>query len=72
MQGLSDGSNFRANIVRAVTLWEVGLNIAGAIPWDAGSYSGIDQLSRDTDATPIDVPLHPGAAQWRREQDFIP
>ena len=71
MQGLSAGSNFRANIVRAVTLWEVGLHIAGDIPWDPASYTGIDQLGRDTDATPIDVPLHPGAAQWYREQGFI-
>ena len=44
---------------------------AGAIPWDPDSYTGIDQLGRDTEATPIDVPLHPGAAQWYREQGFI-
>ncbi len=40
---------------------------AGEIPWDATSYEGIAQLGRDTEATPIDVPLHPGAARWYRE-----
>jgi TRAP-type uncharacterized transport system substrate-binding protein len=39
-----------------------------AIPWDSQSYTGLDQLGRDTDATPLDVPLHPGAARWYREQ----
>ena len=24
----------------------------------------IDQLGRDTEATPLDVPLHPGAERW--------
>jgi TRAP-type uncharacterized transport system substrate-binding protein len=40
---------------------------ADEIPWDAKSYDGIAQLGRDTEATPIDVPLHPGAARWYRE-----
>ena len=40
------------------------------IPWEAGAYTGVDQLGRDTEATPLDVPLHPGAAQWYREQGF--
>lgn len=43
---------------------------AGEIPWDEGAYTGIEQLGRDTDATPLDVPLHPGAAQWFREQGY--
>ena len=40
------------------------------IPWDPKSYTGLDQLGRDTEATPLDVPLHPGAARWYREQGF--
>jgi TRAP-type uncharacterized transport system substrate-binding protein len=34
------------------------------------SYTGIGQLGQETNATPLDVPLHPGAAQWYREQGF--
>ena len=30
-------------------------------------YKGIAQLGRDTEETPIDVPLHPGAERWFRE-----
>ena len=41
------------------------------IPWEEGAYTGLDQLGRDTEATPLDVPLHPGAAQWYREQGYI-
>jgi len=37
------------------------------IPWEEGGYHGIAQLGRDTEETPIDVPLHPGAARWHRE-----
>ena len=36
------------------------------IPWEP-SYTGLDQLGRDTDATPLDVPLHPGAERWYNE-----
>jgi TRAP-type uncharacterized transport system substrate-binding protein len=39
---------------------------AGEIPWEE-SFTGLDQLGRDTAATPIDVPLHPGAARWFKE-----
>jgi len=39
------------------------------ISWEE-SYTGIGQLGQDTQATPLDVPLHTGAAQWYREQDF--
>jgi TRAP-type uncharacterized transport system substrate-binding protein len=42
-------------------------NRVDEIPWES-SFTGIDQVGRDTDATPLDVPLHPGAAQWYREQ----
>jgi len=40
---------------------------AGQIPWEAGAYTDFGQLGRDTDATPIDVPLHPGSARWFSE-----
>ncbi len=34
----------------------------------SGDYNGIAQhMVRDTDETPIDVPLHPGAERWFRE-----
>ncbi|MBI4525800.1 MAG: hypothetical protein HY695_18545 [Deltaproteobacteria bacterium] len=36
------------------------------IEWETAP-TGIGQLGQDTDATPLDVPLHPGAAQWYRE-----
>jgi TRAP-type uncharacterized transport system substrate-binding protein len=37
--------------------------------WEA-SYTGVGQLGQDTDATPRDVPLHPGAEKWYREHGF--
>jgi TRAP-type uncharacterized transport system substrate-binding protein len=37
------------------------------MPWDRADYSGITQLFHETDATPMDVPLHAGAARWYRE-----
>ena len=36
------------------------------VPWEAGTH-GISQMGRETDATPMDVPLHPGAERWFRE-----
>jgi TRAP-type uncharacterized transport system substrate-binding protein len=39
---------------------------ADEIPWE-DSYTDIGQVWRDTPATPIDVPLHPGAERWLRE-----
>jgi hypothetical protein len=30
-------------------------------------YKSIAQLGSDTEETPIDVPLHPGAERWFRE-----
>jgi TRAP-type uncharacterized transport system substrate-binding protein len=35
------------------------------IPWEEGTNIG--QVWRETDATPMDVPLHPGAERWLRE-----
>jgi TRAP-type uncharacterized transport system substrate-binding protein len=36
------------------------------IVWE-DTFTGIEQLGRDTDATPNEVPLHPGAERWFRE-----
>ncbi len=36
------------------------------IPWES-SYQGISQLWRDTEPTPMDVPLHPGAERFLRD-----
>ncbi len=43
----------------------------GQIPWEEGAYTGIGQLGQDTEATPLDVPLHPGAERWYREHGYI-
>jgi TRAP-type uncharacterized transport system substrate-binding protein len=37
--------------------------------WES-SFTGIGQLGQDSEATPLDVPLHPGAAEWYREHSF--
>jgi len=37
------------------------------MPWEEGTYTGIPQVFCETDATPMDVPLHPGAERWYRE-----
>jgi TRAP-type uncharacterized transport system substrate-binding protein len=39
---------------------------AAEIPWES-SYTGLAQLWRESPATPMDVPLHPGAERWARE-----
>lgn len=44
---------------------------ADEIPWEP-SFTGLDQLGRDTEATPLDVPLHPGAARWYEEHRGAP
>lgn len=36
------------------------------IPWE-DAYTGVLQLGQDTEGTPLDVELHPGAARWYRE-----
>ena len=41
------------------------------MPWEEGTHEGIAQIGRETDATPMDVPLHPGAERWYREQGFL-
>jgi TRAP-type uncharacterized transport system substrate-binding protein len=37
---------------------------ARQIPWETNAYTDFGQLGRDSAATPLDVPLHPGAARW--------
>ena len=39
------------------------------IYWE-DSYTGVGQLGEETDATPRDVPMHPGAEKWYREHGF--
>jgi TRAP-type uncharacterized transport system substrate-binding protein len=39
---------------------------ADEIPWEE-SFTGVSQVWRDTGATPFDVPLHPGAERFLRE-----
>ncbi len=38
----------------------------GEFPWE-DSYTGLPQVWRDTPATALDVPLHPGAERWLKE-----
>ena len=40
---------------------------AAEITWEDDCYTGITQLWRETVATPMDVPLHPGAERFLRE-----
>ena len=38
------------------------------IPWEKMAGGNAIQAVTETDATPMDVPLHPGAERWLREQ----
>jgi TRAP-type uncharacterized transport system substrate-binding protein len=38
------------------------------LPVEEGTYTGVTQMVTETDATPMDVPLHPGSVRWLREQ----
>jgi TRAP-type uncharacterized transport system substrate-binding protein len=40
---------------------------AAEIPWERGTEGSVWQMGRESDATPMDVPLHPGAERWYRE-----
>ena len=40
------------------------------IRWES-SYTGVGQLGQETEATPLDVPLHPGAERWFREHGYL-
>jgi TRAP-type uncharacterized transport system substrate-binding protein len=42
-----------------------------SIPWEDGSFQHVSQIGKETSASPRDVPLHPGAERWYREQGFI-
>jgi TRAP-type uncharacterized transport system substrate-binding protein len=53
---------------------DVAYDVCGAlaareaeIPWDSVSGGTALQMGRETDSTPMDVPLHPGAERWYRE-----
>jgi len=55
---------------------QVAYNICDALakreaelPWEEGTYTGITQIVKETNATPRDVPLHPGAERWLREHE---
>jgi TRAP-type uncharacterized transport system substrate-binding protein len=37
------------------------------IPWDDRAFTGLDQIGQDTEATPLDVPLHPAAERWYQQ-----
>ena len=40
------------------------------IRWES-SYTGVGQLGQETEVTPLDVPLHPGAERWFREHGYL-
>jgi len=43
------------------------------IPWEDNkgwAFQGAGQLGQESETTPMDVPLHPGAARWYREHGF--
>jgi hypothetical protein len=40
---------------------------ADEIPWETGTWSGLPQPFTETDATPMDVPLHPGTERWLKD-----
>jgi hypothetical protein len=39
----------------------------GEMPWEPGEHHNVMQVFGESDETPIDVPLHPGAERWVRE-----
>jgi TRAP-type uncharacterized transport system substrate-binding protein len=50
---------------------EIAYDVCGAlaartaeIPWERGTQGTVGQMGRETHATPMDVPLHPGAERW--------
>ena len=59
-----------AAIVREAKQLDAVAARAAEIPWEDGAYTGVAQLGQDTEATPLDVPVHPGAARWYREHGF--
>jgi TRAP-type uncharacterized transport system substrate-binding protein len=41
------------------------------IPWEDGAFTSVGQIGRETEPTPMDVPLHPGAARYFREHSEL-
>jgi TRAP-type uncharacterized transport system substrate-binding protein len=39
------------------------------IPWEKGTEGIALHMGRESDRTPMDVPLHPGAERWYREHE---
>ena len=37
------------------------------IPWEERSWTGLAQAFTETEATPMDVPLHPGTERWLKD-----
>jgi TRAP-type uncharacterized transport system substrate-binding protein len=53
---------------------DVAYDVCGAlaarmdyIPWEGRSFTSLEQVWRETEETPRDVPLHPGAERWFKE-----
>ena len=40
---------------------------ADEIPWSPRDFTSLSALGQDTESTPLDVPLHPGAERWFAE-----
>jgi TRAP-type uncharacterized transport system substrate-binding protein len=59
---LPDGDAYR--LVDAIAVRE------HSMPWEEGTYQNIGHPGQDTDSTPRDVPLHPGAERWYREHGY--
>ena len=41
------------------------------IPWEKGTGGSAAHMGRESDSTPMDVPLHPGAERWYRAHALI-
>jgi TRAP-type uncharacterized transport system substrate-binding protein len=44
---------------------------ADQIPWSSRDFTSLSSLGLDTEATPLDVPLHPGAERWYAEHRTV-
>ena len=44
---------------------------AAEVPWEAGTNGSALRMGRESEATPMDVPLHPGAERWYREHAVV-
>lgn len=45
--------------------------IHGEIPYDSAQTPPMSSLCRDTREGPLDIPLHPGAERYYREQGYL-